>query len=87
MEVFKEGSVITLENNYNYAVIFSTMYNNDNYIYVTNVDNFMDSKFYKNDNTGHLELVKDEETFLALLNIYKEKIELEISNDSSDNNE
>ena len=63
------------------------MYNNDNYIYVTNVDNFMDSNFYKNDNTGHLELVKDEETLLALLNIYKEKIELEISKDSSDNNE
>ena len=40
--MFAEGNIIKLGENTNYVVVFSTMYNNENYIFVTNEDNFFD---------------------------------------------
>ena len=68
--MIKQGSIIKLGNKYEYVVVFSTMYNDSNYIFVTNLDTPEDSCFYKNDNSGKLELVKDDITIKALLNLY-----------------
>ena len=75
--MFTEGNIIKLGENTNYVVVFSTMYNNENYIFVTNEDNFFDSKFYKNKNFKNLEIVENGEIIKELLNIYQKRIESE----------
>ena len=69
----KEGSIITLGNNHKYIVIFSTVFNNDNYIFVSNIDNIIDSCFYKANDEKHLELVKNNEIINVLLKQYKDR--------------
>lgn len=73
--MLKEGSIITLGNNHKYNIIFSTILNNDNYIFVSNIDNIVDSCFYKANDEKHLELVKDNEIIEKLLQQYKEKMD------------
>ena len=75
ISMIKEGSVITLGNNHKYNVIFSTVLNNDNYIFVSNIDNLIDSCFYKANNEKRLELVKDSKIIDALLRQYKDRMD------------
>lgn len=73
IHMLKENSVLKLGEKYEYIVVFSTMYEGYNYVYLTNLDNHADSCFYKNTNDGHLEIVKDNILFNNLLKLFEER--------------
>ena len=69
--MLEQGSLIKLANKYEYMVVFSTMYNESNYVFLTNTELPIDSCFFKNNGNGSLERVKDENIIKELLNIYQ----------------
>ncbi len=71
--MLEEGTVIKLGNKYEYVVVFSTMYNESNYVFVTNIEMPEDSSFYKVGNNGKLEYIEDMNTVFALLDLYNKK--------------
>ena len=71
--MLEEGTVVKLGDLYEFIVVFSTMFNDSNYVFVTKTDEPELSFFYKNNNDGKLELVEDMYTILALFSLYKEK--------------
>ena len=71
--MLKEGNVVTLKNKYKYDVLFSTIYNNDNYILLSNQNNFFDSSFYKYNNLKNLEFVKDINIIQILIKKFEKK--------------
>ena len=75
--MLEEGTIVKLGGLYEYVVVFSTMFDDSNYVFVTNVDFPDDSCFYKNNNDGKLELVEDMYTVLALTSLYKKKQDTE----------
>lgn len=75
--MLEEGTIVKLGGLYEYVVVFSTMFDDSNYVFVTNVDFPDDSCFYKNNNDGRLELVKDMYIILALTSLYKKRLENE----------
>lgn len=73
--MIKVGSIITLNGKYNYNVLFETVLNGDRYILLSNVDNIVDTCFYKNNKDTDLKLVNDLETIELLSNKFKEETE------------
>lgn len=71
--MIEQNSIIKLGGKYDYVVIFSTVYENENYVFLTNVDLPADSAFYKVSNDSHLEIVKDGEIIKKLLEIFNEQ--------------
>lgn len=69
--MLEQGSLIKLADKYEYVVVFSTMYEGSNYVFVTNTELPVDSCFFKNNGDGSLERVKDENIIKTLLNIYQ----------------
>ena len=68
--MIEQNSIIKLGGKYEYVVVFSTIYNDCNYIFITNIENNADSAFYKVGNDSNLEIVKDDETISKLLELY-----------------
>lgn len=79
--MLEEGTIVKLGDKYEYVVVYSTMYNDSNYVFVTNIDKPDDSVFYKNTNDGKLELVEDMYTVLALFSLYNKKVKEEQKNE------
>ena len=71
--MIEENTIITLGENHRYLVAFSTIYNNINYVFLTNIDNVLDTYFYEYKGNDNLSLVKDEKLIEELLNIYKKE--------------
>lgn len=71
--MIEEGSILTLGKNHRYLVAFSTLLNNKNYIFVTNVDNMLDTCFYEYTGEDNLNLVTNEYLLKELLSIYKKE--------------
>ena len=74
--MIEEGNIITLGENHKYNVVFSTILNDENYIFLSNIDNIVDSCFYKVNGPNRLKLVKDNKIIDILLEKYKEKVNL-----------
>ena len=66
----EQGEVLTLSDNKTYAVVFTTMYNNRNYIYLIDENDYTNTMFCVYDN-NQLEEVTDPNTIEALLYIYQ----------------
>lgn len=71
--MIEEGSILTLGENHRYLVAFSTMYDNKNYIFVTNVDNMLDTCFYEYTGGTNLSLVTNQKLLNKLLKEYKKE--------------
>ena len=69
----KENTILTLNGSYKYLVIYSTIYNNKNYIYITNVNNPLDTSFFEYTGDDRLKRVKDIKLVTELLKKYKEE--------------
>ena len=69
----KENTILTLNGSYKYLVIYSTIYNNKNYIYITNINNPLDTSFFEYTGDDRLKRVKDVKLFTELLKKYKEE--------------
>ncbi len=69
----KENTILTLNGSYKYLVIYSTIYNNKNYIYITNINNPLDTSFFEYTGDDRLKRVKDIKLFTKLLKKYKEE--------------
>lgn len=69
----KENTILTLNGSYKYLVIYSTIYNNKNYIYITNINNPLDTSFFEYTGDDTLKRVKDIKLFTELLKKYKEE--------------
>ncbi len=69
----KENMILTLNGSYKYLVVYSTIYNNKNYIYITNIDNPLDTCFFEYTGADRLKRVKDVKLFTELLKKYKEE--------------
>lgn len=69
----KENTILTLNGSYKYLVIYSTIYNNKNYIYITNINNPLDTSFFEYTGDDTLKRVKDVKLFTELLKKYKEE--------------
>lgn len=71
--MMKENTILTLNGSYKYLVAYSTIYNGKNYIYITNMNNPLDTCFFEYEGDDRLSRVKDVELFTNLLKKYKQE--------------
>jgi len=74
-----QGEIITLDNDREYTVVFSTMYENNNYIYAINNNDIEDVTFFKCEDDSVYE-VEDSDMNLKLMNLFYEFAEKELKN-------
>ena len=74
-----QGEVLTLDNDKEYMVVFSTMYEGNNYIYAINNNDVEDVTFFKCDDDSVYE-VEDSEMILKLMNMFYESAKEVVKN-------
>ena len=72
-----QGEVLTLDNNKEYTVVFSTIYNNNNYIYAVNNNEIEDVTFFRCDSDSVYE-VEDSDLLINLMNLFYESAKNEL---------
>lgn len=71
--MLEQGNVLTLSDNKEYSIVFSTKYNNSNYIYIIDQDDYNNTMFCKfNDVDDELEEVTDKKIIENLLLLFLE---------------
>ena len=68
--MLNQGEILTLDDNKKYTVVFTTNYNNINYVYLIDQDDYTNTMFCKFDNNNGLEEVTDTSIIEILLKLY-----------------
>ena len=64
-----QGEILTLDNNKEYTVVFSTKFNNCDYIYVVNNNDYEDVNFYRCDEDSLYE-IEDHNLITNLIGLF-----------------
>lgn len=68
--MLNQGEILTLDDNKKYSVVYSTTYNNKNYVYLIDQDDYTNTMFCEFDNDKGLEEVTDSNIIEELLKLY-----------------
>lgn len=68
--MLNQGEILTLDDNKKYSVVYSTEYNNKNYVYLIDQDDYTNTMFCEFDNDKGLEEVTDSNIVEELLKSY-----------------
>lgn len=72
--MLKQGEVLTLSDNKKYSVVYQTVLNSINYVYLIDQDDYTNTMFCKYDNDNGLEEVVSEEIIEQLMLKFKEEV-------------
>ena len=72
MNVVEVGEILTLSDNKKYSVVYSTVLNSKNYVYLIDQDDYTNTMFCEYDNDNGLEEVVEPEIIEQLLIKFKE---------------
>jgi hypothetical protein len=72
MKMLNQGEILTLNDNKKYSVVFSTTYNNENYVYLIDQDDYTNTMFCEYDNENGLEEVSDSDILENLMKLFVE---------------
>lgn len=72
--MLKQGEVLTLSDNKKYSVVYQTVLNSINYVYLIDQDDYTNTMFCKYDNNNGLEEVVSEEIIEQLMLKFKEEV-------------
>ena len=70
--MLKESELLTLDDGKKYVVVFSTMYNNENYAFLIDQDDYENTMVCKYDNNDGLEEVTDQSIIEQIMKLYIE---------------
>ncbi len=70
--MLNQGEILTLNDNKKYSVVFSTTYNNENYVYLIDQDDYTNTMFCEYDNENGLEEVSDSDILENLMKLFVE---------------
>ena len=70
--MLNQGEILTLNDNKKYSVVFSTTYNNKNYVYLIDQDDYTNTMFCEYDNENGLEEVNDSDILENLMKLFVE---------------
>lgn len=68
--MLSQGKVLTLNDNKKYSVVFTTSYENVNYVYLIDQDDYTNNMFCKYDNNDELEEINDPNIIEILLKLF-----------------
>ena len=68
--MLSQGKVLTLNDNKKYSVVFTTRYENINYVYLIDQDDYTNNMFCKYDNNDELEEINDPNIIEILLKLF-----------------
>ncbi len=68
--MLNQGEILTLDDNKKYSIVYSTEYNNKNYVYLIDQDDYTNTMFCEFDNDKGLEEVTDSDIVEELLKLY-----------------
>ena len=72
--MLRQGEILTLNDNKNYLVVYTTEINLKKYAYLIEQDNYTNTMFCKYDNNNGLEKVIESEIIQQILIKFKEEI-------------
>ena len=72
--MLKQGEVLTLSDNKKYSVVYQTVLNSINYVYLIDQDDYTNTMFCEYDNDNGLEEVVSEEIIEQLMLKFKEEM-------------
>ena len=72
--MLKQGEVLTLSDNKKYSVVYQTVLNSINYVYLIDQDDYTNTMFCEYDNDNGLEEVVSEEIIEQLMLKFKEEV-------------
>lgn len=72
--MLNQGEMLTLDDNKKYSVVYSTEYNNKNYVYLIDQDDYTNTLFCEFDNNKGLEEVTESEMVEQLMIKFNENI-------------
>ena len=72
--MLKQGEVLTLSDNKKYSVVYQTVLNSINYVYLIDQDDYTNTMFCEYDNDNGLEEVVSEEIIQQLMLKFKEEV-------------
>lgn len=72
--MLNQGEMLTLDDNKKYSVVYSTEYNNKNYVYLIDQDDYTNTLFCEFDNNKGLEEVTEPEMVEQLMIKFNENI-------------
>ena len=70
--MLNQGEILTLNDNKKYSVVFSTTYNNENYVYLIDQVDYTNTMFCEYDNENGLEEVNDSDILENLMKLFVE---------------
>ena len=70
--MLNQGEILTLNDNKKYSVVFSTTYNNKNYVYLIDQDDYTNTMFCEYDNEKGLEEISDSNILESLMKLFVE---------------
>lgn len=70
--MLNQGEILTLNDNKKYSVVFSTIYNNESYVYLIEQDDYTNTMFCEYDNENGLEEVNDSDILENLMKLFVE---------------
>lgn len=68
--MLNQGEILTLNDNKKYSVVFTTSFNNKNYVYLIDQDDYTNTMFCEYDNNNGLEEVSDPTIIEELLKLF-----------------
>jgi len=68
--MLNQGEILTLSDNRKYSVVFTTRYENIDYVYLIDQDDYTSTMFCKYDNNNELEEVNDPNIIEVLLKLF-----------------
>ena len=68
--MLNQGEILTLSDNGKYSVVFTTRYENVDYVYLIDQDDYTNTMFCKYDNNNGLEEVSDSNIIEELLKLF-----------------
>jgi len=68
--MLNQGEILTLSDNRKYSVVFTTRYENVDYVYLIDQDDYTNTMFCKYDNNNGLEEVRDSNIIEELLKLF-----------------
>lgn len=70
--MLNQGEILTLSDNRKYSVVFTTRYENVDYVYLIDQDDYTNTMFCKYDNNNGLEEVSDYNIIETLLKLFSQ---------------
>ena len=72
--MLNRGEILTLNDNKKYSVVYTTVLNSKNYVYLIDQDDYTNNMFCKYDNVNGLEEVIESELLEQLMIKFKESL-------------